>query len=515
MKRQKRTGLTMLQVREIIRLKLMGFGHRAIGRSCGCSPSTVSEFIQAVVKGGISVQAAAALSEEELLVRFSNRRGGRKGLIALDHAQLSSELKRPGVTLELLWREWVEHHVGENCSYSHFCGLHAKWVGSQRRWMRQSHKAGEKVFIDYSGKKPFLIDLETGELREVELFVGCLGASSLIYAEATESQRERDWISAHVRMMSFFGGVPAVLVPDNLASGVTKACRYEATINRTYADFASHYGCISIPARSGSPKDKGKVERAVQIAQRWILARIRNEKHSSLDSLNARIRTLLKEINETKKLRDFGMTRQELFASLERAALKPLPELPYEYGEWKTARVHPDGHIQIEHHYYSVPYPYRGSLVEARIGDRFVTIFHEGRQLANHLRDSRRGGYSTIESHLDSRERGHLGTMSLDQILTWAGSIGEEVKIQAERIMAARKHPEQGMRAVLGVIRLKGKYLPAEIDAACGYANAHRVVGYQSIKNILTTGAYRRFQQQAPELPPPAHGNIRGSTYFH
>ncbi len=332
--------LEMRKAREILRQKWnLGLSHRKVARSLGVGVGTVSEVMtRATVAGLGSWAGVQELDDDALETRLYGREPGGGARRALpDCSWMHTELRRPGVTLQLLHLEYMEKHA-DGYRYSQFCEHYRRWVKQQRRSMRQVHRAGEKLFVDYSGKKPHLVDPKTGELIEVELFVAVLGASNYTYAEATRSQQGHDWIASHVRAFAFLGGVVGAVIPDQLKSGVTAPCRYEPGVQRTYEEMAAHYGTVILPARPGSPRDKAKVETGVQVAQRWILARLRNETFFSLAALNDRIWELLDELNN-RPMRVYRASRSELFDRLDRPALKPLPPVPFVYGEWKYARV--------------------------------------------------------------------------------------------------------------------------------------------------------------------------------
>jgi transposase len=399
--------------------------------------------------------------------------------------------------------------------YTAFCDRYRSWMDGRGLVMRQQHVAGEKAFVDYSGKKLSLVDAATGEVRDVELFVGVLGASNLTYAEATATQRGPDWIASHVRMIEFFGGVPRAIVCDQLKSGVTRACRYEPEVQRTYEDLAIHYGTTVLPARPKSPRDKAKVEVAVQIVQRWIVARLRNEVFQSLPALNRRIRELLGELN-ARTMRRYGKSRRELFDSLERAALKPLPTARFEYTAWSKARVNIDYHVVVEEHFYSVPYRLVHEIVEACVAGDTVELFHGRRRVAAHLRSRVRGGFTTSAEHMPSAHRAQA-EWTPSRILAWAEKIGPSTRGLADAILADRPHPEQGFRSCLGILRLAKRYGDARLEAACARALSVRARSYRHVESILKHGLDRVVDGDggAPSQEPLVHDNVRGRDYYH
>jgi len=377
--------------------------------------------------------------------------------------------------------------------------------------------AGEKLFVDYSGKKPHIVNAKTGEVIEVELFVAVLGASSLTYAEATMSQRSHDFIQSHVRTFEYVGGVAGALVPDQLKSGVTEACRYEPLIQRTYEEMARHYGTAVLPARPAKPKDKAKVERAVQLAQRWILARLRNETFFSLDALNERIGELLEELNN-RKMRVYGVSRRELFERTEKAALLPLPSERFVYAEWKNVGVNRlDYHVELEGHFYSAPHELAGQRLEARLTAMTVEFFLRGERITSHMRSTERGRYTTKKEHMPKAHQKHL-EWTPERILHWAESVGTNTKALVAAILADRPHPEMGYRSCMGLLRLDKKY-PKRLEPACMRALAGGARSYKSVEGILKRGLDRQplptEKPAQPSLALGSHENIRGPEYFN
>lgn len=436
----------------------------------------------------------------------------RVGLPAPEH--IYNELKRPGVTLELLHIEYLAEHP-DGLRYTAFCNRYRKWKERQDPRMRQVHRAGEKLFVDYAGKKPRVVDRDTGEVTEAELFVAVLGASNKVFAEATRTQRLGDWIGSHVRAFEFFGGVPEALVPDQLKSAVRRADAHEPLINRTYQDLARHYGCVVLPARPAKPRDKAKVEVTVQIAERWILARLRNETFYSLGELNLRIRQLLEELNERPMKKLGGVSRNALFERLEQAELKPLPESRYELGRWSKARVNIDYHIEHDKHYYSVPYQLLRELVEVHATQCVVEIFHRGRRVASHRRGRPLAGHSTNPEHMPASHRAHMEWSPSRQI-SWGAKMGPHTRLMVESILRERPHPEMGYRSCLGILRLSKSYGPERLEAACERALLVGARSYQPVKAILKSGLdgqSAREDETAAEIPE--HDNVCGPEYFH
>jgi transposase len=384
--------------------------------------------------------------------------------------------------------------------------------------MRQVHRAGDKTFVDYSGKRPCIFDPKTGERIEVELFVAVLGASNLTFAEATQTQRGPDWIGSHTRAAAYFGGVTAAIVCDQLRSGVTGPCRYEPGVQRTYEEWAEHHGTTVLPARGGHPRDKAKVEVGVQIAQRWLLARLRNETHFSLESLNARIADLLEDLN-AREMRAYKASRRQLFETLDRPALRPLPAARFTYGEWKTAKVNVDYHVEVDGHYYSVAHERLGAFVDVRASAATVEIFLDGKRIASHARSYQRGHHTTVAEHMPAAHRAHR-EWSPSRIINWAGTIGQATRALVEAILADRPHPEQGYRSCLGILRLGKRYGQTRLEAACARALAARARSYRSVDSILRHGLDRA-PPSAAEQPARSstatapHENVRGPNYYN
>ncbi len=379
--------------------------------------------------------------------------------------------------------------------------------------MRQVHLAGEKAFIDFSGKRPEIVDAATGELIAVELFVAALGASGYTYAEATLTQQLHDWTAAHVNMLEYFGGSTQLWVPDQLRSAVTRPCRYEPGVNRTYEELARHYGAVVVPARPGHPRDKATVELMVQVAQRWILARLRNRTFFSLAELNAAIRVLLEELNR-RPMQKTGKSRRELWEQLDRPVLKPLPTRRYEQAQWKTCRVNIDYHIEVERHLYSVPYQLVHEEVEARYTRSAVEVYLKGRRVASHARRYD-GRASTLAEHMPSSHRAHA-EWSPSRLIHWAEKTGPATGRVVAGILESRPHPEQGYRACLGLMRLGRQYGPQRLEAACERAELLRSFSYSTVRNILSSSQDRLVIVNDPPATQATHthDNIRGGSYY-
>jgi transposase len=391
----------MRKLRDVLRLKYDSqLAQRAIAQACGLGLGTVSTYLQRATAAGLTWPLPDDLDDAALEAHLFTRPSGpaTRERALPDWAALHQELKRPGVTLMLLWQEYRAQHA-QGYAYSQFCERYRGWVRRLKPSMRQVHRAGEKLFVDFSGTRPHLIDPKTGEEIAVELFVGVLGASGLMYAEATRGQDLASWVNAHVRMLDYFQGSTAVWVPDNLKSGVASAHRYEPEINRTYLDLAQHYGAVVIPTRVARPKDKPKAEVSIQIAQRWVLAALRHQTFFTLADLNEAIGERIDAIND-RPMKVVGVSRRHLFEQIDRPALKPLPSTRYELAEWKVCRPNIDYHVAIDHNFYSVPYQLIDESLEVRFTASTVEVFFKGRRVAAHARLTGRGRYATQLEHM-------------------------------------------------------------------------------------------------------------------
>jgi transposase len=461
-----------------------------------------------------SYAQAKALGEDVLEAKLYPENATTQSGVARaepDCAWIHRERARPGVTLALLHLEYLEANPG-GYQYTAFCDRYRAFQKRRGLVMRQFHIAGDKMFVDYSGKKPQLVDPQTGEMFDVELFVAVLGASSYAFAEATYTQKVHDFIGSHVRAFAFFGGVTRASVPDNLKSGVTRACFYEPTVQRSYEHMAEHYGTAILPAHKGKPKHKAKVEVGVQVVQRWVLARLRNRVFHALGTLNEVIAECLRDLNQ-RRMREYGKSRVELFESLERAALLPLPAHPFEITEWKQARVNIDYHIAFGERFYSVPYRHVGELVWICATSMTVEAQLHGRRIAVHTRHGR-DRYSTVPEHMPSSHRQHA-EWSPSRILSWASKLGAATHALCSAILAERPHPEQGFRSCLGILRLADKYGEARVENACARCVAAQARSYRSVESVLKSGldAQPISDAEGPELVIE-HANVRGPGYF-
>lgn len=508
--------LSMRKTREILRLHFAaGLGKRQIARSCNLSPSTVLKYIEKAERAGIGWPLPEGLDETSLqAMLFPEAKGNTSAerRPMPDMAEIHKELRKKGVTRQLLWLEYKEQYP-EGYEYSQFCDRYQKWKQGLDVSLRQQYRAGEKMFVDFAGKTVPIINALTGTTKEAEIFVAVLGASNYTYAEASESQALPSWIRAHINAFEYFGGVPEITIPDNLKAGITKACRYEPDLNPTYLDMAQHYGTVVIPARAGRPRDKAKVEAGVLVVTRWILAALRNHTFFSIKELNDRIRELLQRLN-SRTFRKLNSSRMELFEKLDKPALKPLPTHRYEYAQWKKATVHIDYHIEVEGHFYSTPYQLVKKPVEVRLTSQTVEIIYKGRRIATHQRSYERGKFTTIEAHRPKAHQKYL-QWTPSRLIQWAERIGTDTAKLIEEILSRRPHPEQGYRSCLGIFSLGKKYTSQRLEAAAGRALSIRGYTYKSVKSILESGMDRiPLTEKKEVIRQIDHENIRGQRYY-
>jgi len=506
----------MRKIKEVLRLHSLGLAQRQIARSCSIGQSTVSEYLKAAEAVGLKWLEVADWNDARVtaaLLPVSPAEPERGRLPEPDYSGIHAELqKNKHLTLQLVWEEYRAVHPN-GYGYSRFCELYQRWRRKLEVVLRQEHRAGEKLFVDYAGATMAVQDPATGERREAQLFVSVLGASSYTFAEATWTQGLADWIGSHIRAFEFIGGVTEIVVPDNLKSGVTKTCRYEPGVNITYEEMAGHYGVAVVPARPRKPRDKAKVEAGVLLVERWILAALRKRTFFSLGEVNEAIAELLTRLNQ-KPFRKREGSRQSLFETLDQPALRALPAERYEYGEWKTARVNIDYHVEFGNHFYSVPYAFTQQEVEVRATASTVEIFHHGVRVASHLRSSVRYRSTTCHEHRPRSHQKHL-EWTPSRLIEWARTIGPATAEVFDRIMAGKRHPEQGYRSCLGILRLGAQYSKERVEAAARRAAALNACTYQSVKSILkhNLDAVAPEPVSAPQ-PPLDHPNLRGPEYF-
>ena len=529
-----------LPMRDVYRILQLHLEQKKTGRSIakilGRGRTTISVYLDRAKKAGFTEWTqVSGLSEvvlEEKLgfksaPSFGSSAPLRKPSLSMpDWNHVHREMTRPHVTLALLWTEYRESSSEKTYGYTQYCEHYRRWTKKLSVVMRQTHRAGEKAFVDYCDGL-WLVDPETGERKRTQLFVGCLGASSYTFAEATLSQTSPEWISSHVHMWEYFGGVALILVSDNLKSGVTKSHRYDPLINETYHEMAAHYGSCVIPARANTPRDKAKVEANVLVAQRWILAKLRDRLFTSLEEMNEAIRECLVFLNQ-RKMRHVNKSRTELLEEIDRPALKTLPSARYEFAEWKKHRANIDYHVTFDHHHYSVPYQLVHELLDVRATVTVVEIFHRGKRVASHRRSYRKGAPTTLSEHMPKSHREHA-EWTPSRVIGWAKTLGESTGVLVEKIIETKVHSELGFRPALGIIRLEKKYGRDRLELACKKALEVGAHSYRFVSEMLKNKmdfAERRSDQSpiAPTIDPDTkeeqltllgEENIRGSEYYH
>jgi transposase len=513
MPRRKHTKRTTVKdIRSILRLTQEGLSVRAISERLDLSKTSVATYVLRARQAGLGWPLAPAYDDDRALERVLFGRVGRppQDLAEPDWPVVAQELKRPGVTLTLLWQEYRTAHP-DGYGYTWFCEQYGVFKRRANPTFRNRHEAGAAMQTDYAGQTVEVIDPGTGEIRQAQIFVAVLTASSLTFAMASFSQKLPDWIAGQICALNYFGGVPKAIVCDNLKAGVVKALWFEPTLNQTFAAMAEHYDTTILPTRSRRPRDKGKVEGAVLIVERWILARLRNRRFFGLADLNAAIAVLLEDLNN-RVMRQVGKSRRHLFEEIERAALAPLPAIPFEYAEWKTAKVHPDYHVEVDKTFYSVPHRLIGRRVDVRLTYRTVEIFYDHSRVASHVRRSQRCGHVTVNEHMPKAHQ-RYANITPASLIKMAARIGVNAAILVERMMRERPHPEQGYRSAMGIISLARRYERQRLEAACERALCVNAVSYSSVSAILKSGLDRA-KPSEPAKATPTHANIRGGAYY-
>jgi transposase len=512
-----RERISVRKISEVLRLTYeVGLSQRQVAASLGLANGTVATYLARAARAGICWPLPEGMSEAEVAHRLfppTARKPVPSRRRDPDFAALHHELGRKGVTLLLLWQEYQALDPATSYSYPHFCVRYQAWRKRLKLSLRQVHHAGEKLFVDYAGPTVPVVDSQTGGSRLAQIFVAVLGYSNYTFAEATWTQSLPDWIGSHVRALQFFGGAPQLIVPDNLKAGVSKACRYEPELNPTYAEFAAHYHTAVLPARPYKPRDKAKVEVAVQLVERWILARLRHQQFYGLPQLNAAIGDLLTELNH-RPFKKLPGTRYSQFVAHDQPALTSLPPTPYEYAEWKQARVNIDYHIEVAGHYYSVPHRLVRQRVDVRLTAAMLEVFHQGERVASHRRSPRPGSFTTLSAHMPLSHQRHRD-WTPGRFLTWAQTLGPHTHTLVEHLLH-RRYPEQGYRSCLGLLNLVKRYGPTRLEAACQRALTLGAYTRRSVASILEHGLDREpLTTPLPPTLPVVHENLRGPTYYH
>jgi transposase len=509
--------LSVRKIKEVFRLHHeKGFSVRQIASSLSIGRSTVQDYLDRSERAGLNWPLAADLDEtsleQQLYPPVPSVAQEKRQMPSMEY--LYQELKRKGVTLQLLWHEYKEANP-DGYQYSRFCYHYQQWVQKLDLCLRQEYRAGEKLFVDYAGQTMEITDPETGQLQEAQIFVATLGASNYTFAEATLSQELPSWVQSHVHAFEFFGGVPEILVPDNLKSAVTRPCRYEPDLNATYRELSEHYGTVIIPARVARAQDKAKVESGVLQVEHWVLAPLRNRTFFSLSELQEAIAEKLEALNH-RPFQKLESTRRLLFETLEKPVLKTLPVHPYVYADWKSARVNIDYHIEVDHHYYSVPYQLVREKLDVRFTATSIEAFFKGRRIASHPRSYRKGAHTTLHEHMPKSHQRYL-EWTPSRLIRWAGQIGPHTRDLVAFILENRPHPEQGFRSCLGLFRLGKTYSSERLEAACARALQMKAYSYKNVESILKKGLDRQpLMSPSSQTPPPLleHANLRGKQYY-
>ena len=508
--------IAMRKIREVLRLRWQaGLSYRQIHRGTKVSLGKVKQLITEAEAIGLSWPLPDEMDDQHLAQLFypaaDTKPSARFQLP--DWTEVHQELKKKGVSKQLLWEEYTQRHPNSCYSYSQYCSLYMQWHGKQKRSMRQLHQAGEKCFVDYCGPTVPLVNALTGEVTTAQIFVGVLGASNYTYAEATHSQSLPDWLQSHVRMFEYFGGTPAIVVPDNLRSAVSKTCRYDPELNPSYQQLAEHYQVAVIPARPYKPKDKAKAEVAVQIVERWILARLRHYTFFSLAELNQCIRMLLDDLN-LRPFKQLPGNRLEAFNRLDKPVLKPLPLQPYRYTDIKTVKVGIDYHVAYQQHHYSVPHQYVGEQLELHAGDTLIQLYFRQTLIAAHPRKYR-PGVTTTPAHMPERHSKQQ-RWTPGRLKQWAKDTGPEVLRWVSDRLEEKAHPEQAYKVSLGLLNLTRSYPATRLNAACAIANREGLNRLKQLKSVLQSNRDQLPHQQELTIElPQDHENIRGPKNFH
>lgn len=512
----------MRKIKDILRLRHEAkLSYRGIAQSLNIGYGTVVDYLNRAERAGVQWPLPPDLLERDLgrMLFPTQPVTGQRRFAEPEFPVVHQELKAKGMTKLLLWQEYRQVHPDDGYSYAQFCHRYRLWLDQQQRSMRQLHRAGEKLFVDYCGPTMPVVNPDTGEIRSAQIFVAVMGASNYTFACASWTQNQADWLNAHVQAFEFFGGVPELVVPDNLKSAVRKTHRYEPDVNPAYQQLAAHYGVAIVPARPYKPKDKAKAEVAVQIVERWIMARLRHQTFFTLASLNQAIRFLLDDLNQ-RPFKKLPGSRLSQFEQLDKPALKPLPANAYQYTDIKAARVHIDYHVEYDKHYYSVPHHLVKATVEVQASESVVAVYDQGQRVASHPRSYRQGAHTTCTEHMPQAHRA-MSDWTPERFLQWAGDIGDATRSVVQHILQERRHPEQSYRRILALLSNAKKYDRARLNAACARALAIHSPTRSSVESILKQGLDRlpiepiHHENAQEELSLDHHENVRGEGYYH
>lgn len=510
--------LCMRQIKEILRLKYaLGKSQREIKNLCGLGKTTVQEYLTRAKSAGVSWPLPDDMTNGQLeQLMFPEKSDIPQGKAPIPYQYIAEELRRPNITLWLLWEEYMNENPGNGYQYSFFNELVGKYIGGTKYSMRQEHKAGEKLFVDFGeAAEPKILNRTTGEYEKVQFFVSVWGASKYAYAEAVRTQDIPTWIKLNINSFRFFGCTPQYLVPDNLKSAVTKSCKYEPLINNTFSELGEYYNLAIMPARPERPKDKSLAENGVKLVKRWILARLRNEIFYSFGELNSAIRKKLEYYN-TRIMKKYGKSRKELFESLDKPVASHLPEKDYEYAEWKKAKVNVNYHMCFEKHDYSIPYTLIHKEVDIKAMANVIEVYFKGERVCSHARSRKINGYTTVKEHMPPSHQKHI-EWTPERIISWAEKYGPAVKSLVETIIASTRFPEQAYKRCLGIIRLANRYPHERLNIACERALKYKSLSYRTVSDILKNKTDKLPDVDEPKIsrPPIIHANIRGKEYFN
>jgi len=512
----KKKRISMDKIREILRLHEMDLGVRKIADALSISKTAVSDYVSEFKACRINYHEATKLTDSQLYELLCSKKRKSKRYICLEESfpYFAKELKRKGVTLKLLWEEYIQKYPN-GYSYAQTAWHYRVWRQASRVTMHIEHKAGDKTFADFTGETVNIVNRKTGEIKEAEIFASILGASQLAYVEAVQSQKKEHWIKANENAFLKFGGVTAAIVPDQFRSAVSKPCKYEPEINPEYEDFARHYGTVIFPARQRKPLDKALVEGLVKLIYQRILAPLRDEIFYSIEELNEKIFILTDKHNRAPFVK-LKISRYDLFLEIEKEALLPLPATRYEIKGFTYPTVGPNYHVYLseDFHYYSVPYKTGRKKVKLIYSATTVEIYFNNRRIAIHRRDRTRGGYTTDKNHMPSAHR-YYAEWNPARISSWAARVGPNVKKHIEFVLASKKYPEQAFRSSIGIINLARKYGEKRVDKACCRALTFKLYNYKAVKNILEKGLDSVEEEGVYQTALPIHENIRGSQYYN
>lgn len=501
-------GISLRMIKDLLRLKHARLSHEQIASTLKISKGAVAKYVGLATAAGLDWDTIQDWTEQRLSTELQPRSSAALPIVVPDWARIHRELDRKGMTLMLLWQEYVAAHPeGRTWRYTQFCGHYKAFAGTLKRSMRQHRRAGEKLFIDFAGPT---VPLRDGGRAQV--FVSAMAASSCVFACATPHQRLDDWIACMVRAIHYYGGVPQLIVPDNASAVIASPDRYEPRANETVQDFARHYGTSVLPARPRSPRDKATAESSVQVVTRWVLARLRHQRFDTVAQVDAAIIELLPSVNE-RPFQKLPGSRASVFAELDAPALMPLPPQRYELARFKTVKVHIDYHVEVDGHRYSVPHALVGQTLEARLTRHGVELLLRGQRMAAHARNDRRGGFTTVEAHMPAAHRAHL-EWTPQRLIDWGQRIGMACGEFVTRLLQTYKHPEHGYRSCLGMLSLSRRYGNARLEAACERALALGTLRYRHVRDLLANNRDLIDHEAACEWTSPEHANLRGPDYY-